>query len=104
MAWEKRRRNRRYYDTTRWIDGAARKVYIGKGFVGELAAERALQRRLGREAERERLQAEKAAHDRVSRLLDELDHMADLLARASLLAAGFHQHDRGSWRRRRVAS
>jgi hypothetical protein len=27
---------------------------------------------------------------------------SDLLARAALLAAGFHQHDRGAWRRRRA--
>ncbi len=104
MAWEKRRRNRRYYYTTRWIDGAARKFYIGKGFAGELAAERVLRRQRDHAAERERLRAEKAAHDRLSRLLDELDRTAGLLARASLLVAGFHQHDRGSWRRRRVAS
>jgi hypothetical protein len=32
----------------------------------------------------------------------DLDEVADLLARAALLAAGFHQHRRAPWRRRRA--
>ena len=33
--------------------------------------------------------------------LKELAEAADLLARAALLAAGFHRHKRGEWRKRR---
>ena len=33
--------------------------------------------------------------------LAELNELADLLARVALLAAGYHQHDRGKWRKRR---
>ena len=36
-------------------------------------------------------------------LLDELDAAAGRLAAAALLAVGFHQHQRGQWRRRRGA-
>jgi hypothetical protein len=32
---------------------------------------------------------------------NELNDMADLVARAALLAAGYHQHKRGAWRKRR---
>lgn len=33
--------------------------------------------------------------------LDNMNERTDLVARAALLAAGFHQHKRGEWRRRR---
>ena len=34
--------------------------------------------------------------------LNDLNDLAELLAHAALLAAGFHQHKRGEWRKRRV--
>ena len=34
--------------------------------------------------------------------LDDLDELADLLARAALVAAGYRQHHRGEWRKRRA--
>jgi hypothetical protein len=37
----------------------------------------------------------------VDKVVSRLDELADLLARAALVAAGFHQHKRGEWRARR---
>lgn len=57
------------------------------------------------ELERQQKQAENVVK---ARLLDDLatvkrfHQAADLLLRASLLAAGFHQHDRGQWREKRT--
>jgi hypothetical protein len=35
------------------------------------------------------------------RRLYQLAELADLLVRAALVAAGYHRHDRGNWRKRR---
>ena len=48
---------------------------------------------------RERLERESIEADIAA--IEELDAMARLLTRAELLAAGFHRHHRGEWRRRR---
>ena len=40
--------------------------------------------------------------DDLERALDELAERARDLAREALTAAGYHQHHRGEWRKRRV--
>ena len=47
------------------------------------------------------LRAEKAELDTLDAYLKALCERADLAARAALLAAGYHCHKRGEWRRRR---
>ena len=44
---------------------------------------------------------EKAEVDALDADLKALTEVTDLVARAALLAAGFHQHKRGKWRKRR---
>src|SRR5262245_28031256 len=46
--------------------------------------------------------AEREKITELDETLDELNELADLLVRAALLAAGYHQHKRGIWRKRRV--
>ena len=53
--------------------------------------------------------AAEAAWQREKERLDELDEgvqqlheLADMLARLALIHAGYHQHDRGQWRKRRL--
>jgi hypothetical protein len=64
------------------------------GPEAQLAAALDAQRRRDRSAGRAALQA-------ADKALTELDQAASLLLQAALLGAGFQQHDRGAWRRRR---
>jgi hypothetical protein len=96
VAWEARGGGRYYYKVSR-DGGRIRRLYLGNGPVAELAARDAELRRAERRA-RARSQARLEAAEAASR---ELVELADLLARAALVAAGYHRHDRGAWRRRR---
>ena len=93
-----------YFYFTRRVGKRFRCDYIGGGDVGDVAASLIF---LAREDRREARARRRAAHDRERALLRDLQRfiqLTDLLTRASLLAAGFHRHDRGSWRRRRHAT
>jgi hypothetical protein len=95
VGWE---RQGRYYYRTRKAGGRVLREYVGAGPAAELAARLDALEREEREAERA---AERAEPEALDAPLDELDGLADLLAHAGLLAAGFGQHHRGEWRRRR---
>jgi hypothetical protein len=100
MPWDVRQSKRYYYRSERLGDQPVRR-YIGTGRAGELAAAGDERRRLEREAAACALAAEEARLREAEAPLLELCAAAHLLARAALVAAGFHQHDRGQWRRRR---
>ena len=102
MAWQVVDGRKYYYRATR-LAGRPVRRYVGAAGspAATLAAADADQRRLQREAAaRERL-AEQARQREVERPLVRLCAASDVLTRAALLAAGFHQHHRGQWRRRR---
>ncbi len=101
MAWE-RRGAKRYYTRSVRREGRVVRQYFGTGPVAELAAATDEERRLRREIAARDRRAEKARHDAAFSPLQELCKLADLLAAASLLVAGYHRHDRGEWRRRHV--
>src|SRR5262245_23567685 len=100
--WEVRDGRRYYY---RWIfDPDCRRyrhVYVGTGNVGERAEAEDDQLRLERMAfqEKRHVEAERWMH--AEKVLDQLSRTTEALARSALLAAGYYQHDRGPWRRRR---
>ncbi|MHB8736755.1 MAG: hypothetical protein ACYC6M_15740 [Terriglobales bacterium] len=101
MTWIQKGSKRYYYRSER-CGARTRRRYVGCGDVAELAATtdelHRLQRAIAsreRQAERERLLQAEAP-------LRELIEQTDLLVRAVLVAAGYHQHDRGEWRRPRV--
>src|SRR6516165_12639391 len=100
MAWQVVD-GRKYYYRHQRDGGRPRTLYVGAAGspAAELAAAADLLRRLGREvaarerhAERERLRGAEAP-------LLELCELTDVLARAALVLAGYHRHDRGEWRR-----
>jgi hypothetical protein len=103
MAWEQRG-NRSYYYRSVRRRGRVVKEYFGTGRVAELCAQldalilerRAIERQ-DRAAERDRCDALEA------RTL-ELIQLTDALVAATLTVAGYHRHDRGTWRRRRDRS
>src|SRR5262245_40862714 len=99
MGWDK---GRRYYTRSRRENGRVVREYVGGGTIGELAARLDTIEREKREAERDAARAEREAIDALDAPLDELNELADLLAQAALLAAGYRQHNRGNWRKGRV--
>jgi hypothetical protein len=103
MAWEQRGSRRIYYRSER--DGRrVRRVYLGSGPVAELAATLDELRRAERRAEAQARRAEEARRSAAAALLERLVHAAGLMAEAALERAGYHRHDRGKWRRRRMAA
>lgn len=97
MGWDKGR----YYTRSRKVNGRVVREYIGIGELAELAAQMDAINRADREAEREARRVEKAELEALDAPLNELNELADLLARAVLVAAGFRQHKRDEWRKRR---
>jgi multidrug efflux pump subunit AcrA (membrane-fusion protein) len=98
VGWEKGR----YYTRSKKVNGRVVREYVGFGRVAELAAELDAIERQQRQAERAALLAKRAELDALDAPLDDLNDLAELLARAALMAAGFCQHKRGEWRKRRV--
>jgi hypothetical protein len=106
MTWETRPNGLRYYTRTHRVNGRVVRVYIGGGAKGNAACIIDFARRQLFEAQR-RQQAHKRARianemRRFETDLLLLDSLTHAIARAELEAAGFHQHARGQWRKRRV--
>jgi hypothetical protein len=100
MGWEARG-NGLYYFRYRKLAGRVTREYVGAGPIGELAAAADFLRRAARRSAAEALRAERDRWREAAAPLLELSRAADLLARAALLAAGYRQHARSSWRMRR---
>jgi hypothetical protein len=96
MVWE-----RGYYYRVRKINGCVVREYVGTGAAAELAAQMDAINRADRQAERDAWRAEREEAEALDAGVRELDELADLLARAALLVAGYRQHKRGEWRRKR---
>ena len=101
MAWEKRQRGGTYYTRSRREGGRVVREYLGSGEAGELFADI-------HDSEREEARItraiEQAERDELSALdaeLAVLDVLADAALRQALEAAGYHQHKRGEWRKKR---
>jgi len=101
MAWEKRKRGGAYYTRSRKVNGRVVREYVGGGALGELAALIDAQERQRREEEAAAWQEERERLEELAGLVDEFCEAVETVARATLLAAGFRQHNRGEWRRRR---
>lgn len=100
MGWDKSR----YYTRSKKVNGSVVREYVGTGRIGELAAELDRIEREEREAKKAARRAKQTEIDALDATVDELNDLADMVARAALLAAGFRQHKRGEWRKRRVQS
>src|SRR4051812_49242479 len=101
MGWEQRPNDRRYYTRSRRVNGRVVREYIGGGSLGELAAATDALQQAQRKRDTEAWRAEQARLGAADAILQQLCNLTDLLARAALVAAGYHQHDRGEWRYRR---
>jgi hypothetical protein len=99
MPWD----GRYYYRSVR-VNGQPRRQYVGAGLIGQLASQMD-------DIDRERLQLRNAALELARHKAEALDddmqaieRLADTIARAALVAAGYRQHHRGEWRRKRERS
>lgn len=101
MAWERRKGRGAYYTRSRKVGGRVVREYIGTGAVAALAAELD---RMERERRRQREREWRETRRRLEALEAEmraLEVNSDRVVRAELAVAGYHQHARGEWRRRR---
>jgi len=98
MGWDK---NGRYYTRSKRVNGRVVREYIGSGPVGDLAAQMDASERDKREAALRFARIERERIAEFDAPIDELNELADLLARAALLAAGYVQHNRSEWRKKR---
>jgi len=102
MGWESRARGGRYYTRSRKVAGRVVREYVGTSPVAELMAEMDAVERTRRTAEREALRAEREQIVSVEALVGAACDAADLMVRTALVLAGYHQHKRGEWRKRRA--
>jgi len=99
--WERRERGGSYYTRSRKEGGRVVRQYVGGGLLGELAARMDAE---GRRRREEREAAQREERERLDALVapvEELCEAAEVIARAALLASGYHRHNRGEWRKRR---
>jgi len=102
MAWETRSGRPYFYHSAR-VDGRVVKDYVGTGPLAELAAKLEAQDRRRRREAAEALRVDQARVLLVEAASAALDAAVDGLVAAALLAAGYHRHNYGPWRRRRAA-
>jgi len=100
MAWEQRGSRTYYYRSVR-SGTRVTKEYAGGGLMGSLGADFDAEQREQRAHERARREKEQAQWAALEQPARELDDLAESLASAALLSAGYRRHDRGEWRRRR---
>ncbi len=102
MPWQNRGTKRYYYRSER-LNGRPLRRYVGAGGgpAAELAAAADDLRRLEREIAARERHAERERQQEAEAPLLQLCEVSDTVARAALVLAGYHRHDRGEWRRSR---
>ena len=96
MGWE-----RGYYIRVRRAGRKLVRDYYGRGPIADLIAEWDAAERLGRQVAAAASRARRAGLDALEAAVAAEDRVLERAVRAALAAAGFHQHHRGEWRRRR---
>jgi len=101
MGWERRQRGGLYYTRSKKMNGRVLREYVGGGIGGQLAALIDEERRAERQANATALRAEQAQIEEAERTLESLTELSKRVTRGVLQVAGYRQHNRGEWRRRR---
>jgi hypothetical protein len=99
--WEHRQRGGLYYTRSRKVAGGVVREYVGAGALAELAAGIDAEERRQREAQRQVWRDECECMQVLEKPIENLCEASEILARAALVAAGYRQHNRGEWRKRR---
>lgn len=93
-----------YYYRAERINGRVVKRYVGRGPIAEAAAAEDAAKRGARTTRRLAEVDDRRKIEEVVAGMRDLDKGAGSLLRAALLCAGYHQHHRGKWRKRRGQS
>lgn len=101
MGWVKKGGAAPVYVRTVRVEGRRVTEYYGRGALARWAEERDEKARQERQAAQEARKAERLALATIERLTRDHELASRLATDAALLAAGYHRHDRGEWRRRR---
>ena len=101
MGWETRDGRGRYYTRSRREGGRVVREYVGTGSAAEAIARLDALDRERRADERATWSRERSRLDDMSAPVLALDALGEATARAALIAAGYHRHHRGAWRKRR---
>ena len=99
--WERRERGGLYYTRSRKVNGQVVREYVGGGVLGQLAAWMDADERRRREEEAALWREKRQSLEALDGLAEELYEAVEVIARAALYAAGYHQHKRGEWRKKR---
>lgn len=103
MSWEQRKGGGSYYTRSYRQNGRIVREYVGGGDLGRLAAKIDHIGVRTRRLERRELALERARIRALEDAIGELNGAVDLAITCEYVAAGFHRHDRGPWRRRRAS-
>lgn len=101
MGWETRTHGGRYYTRSWRRNGRVIREYIGAGEAGEQAAAFDALTRDQRQGERAERLCEHSRLDDADAALTAWSAWVEAQLREALTAAGYHQHKRGEWRRKR---
>lgn len=101
MALETRNGRGTYYTRSRRVGGRVVREYLGSGYAAVLMAQYDEMQRDRREWETAQWQHERERLDKLEAMLDNYYQAVERTLRNELQAAGYHQHHRGEWRRKR---
>lgn len=101
MGWEQRGNHRYFYWSFR-IGRRVHKAYSGRGEMVELTARFLAREHERRESVLAQVRSEKQAAENVDQAVGRFECVLDDELRRQLEEAGYRQHKRGEWRRRRV--
>ena len=90
-----------YYYRSERVNGRPRQVYVGRGLLGQLAAQLDEVRREERKLEKTDEVLRRTEAETLDADIRLVERLAEALARAALYAAGYRRHHRGEWRRKR---
>ena len=102
MAWERRAGGGLYYVRKRRVNGRVVSEYVGTGLAAVLVAELDAEERAEREARREALRATQTEWENDDARVEEACQTTTIMTKLALVLAGYHQHHRGEWRKRRT--
>jgi hypothetical protein len=102
MAWKLRNGRPHLYLSRRDADGRTRSIYVGTGERARQEADQLESRKATRSQQAQELATQRRQVADVTALVDQLDQEVTLLIHAVLISAGYRNHHRGEWRRKRV--
>jgi hypothetical protein len=103
MGWKQINGRFYYYRSTREGD-RVRSEYVGGSETASLFAQIVASEKAEREAERQQWEAERQQADAEDREVADWFESIEALADAVIVAAEYHRHHRGEWRKRRKRS